>query len=131
MKFPRTLLLATMVATLLPAAHSQPTQGRNMDRTSLITSQTFDVKIMANGVDISTRSPVQSVKYDPDGNGSRKLRDGTVISGQWRFLNAEQTQIEVKGPEGASRWVIIELNDKIYRKANIDTGVEFIHLPKS
>jgi hypothetical protein len=36
----------------------------------------------------------------------------------------------VHGPEGTSRWVIIEINERIYRKANMDTGVEFVHLPR-
>jgi hypothetical protein len=100
-----------------------------MDRTHLITSRPFDVKVMANGVDVTSRSPVISVKYNADGSGTRTLREGKTIDGQWKFLNAAQTQIEVQGPEGASRWVIIELNERIYRKANIDTGVEFVHLP--
>jgi hypothetical protein len=106
------------------------TQGTTMDRTALITQKSFDVKILANGVDVSARSPVTQVKYNVDGTGTRTLRDGTTITGSWKFLNQQQTQIEVAGPEGTSRWVVTELTDKIYRKSNIDTGVEFIHLPK-
>lgn len=102
-----------------------------MDRTLLITRHAFDVQIIANGKDITAKSPVVQVKYNEDGSGSRVLRDGQTQSGQWRFLNPEQTQIEVQGPEGTSRWVITELNERIYRKVNIDTGVEFIHLPKA
>ena len=101
-----------------------------MDRTTLITRQPFDVKIVAGGVDVTAKSPVSSVKYNADGSGSRTLRDGKTVTGTWRFINPEQTQVEVQGPEGSSRWVITELNERIYRKVNIDTGVEFIHVPR-
>jgi len=100
-----------------------------MDRTALITAQPFDVRILANGRDISDKSPVVQVRYHADGSGSRTLRDGSVVSGRWQFLNPQQTQIQVDGPEGRSRWVVVELSDRLYRKVDIDTGVEFIHLP--
>lgn len=102
-----------------------------MDRTALITSRPFDVKIVANGFDVSAKSPVVSVKYNADGSGTRSLRDGGQIVGRWQFMNPEQTKIEVQGPEGTSRWIIVELNERIYRKVNLDTGVEFIHVPKA
>lgn len=102
-----------------------------MDRTALVTARPFDVRIIANGVDVTARSPVLSVKYDADGSGTRTLRDGRVVQGRWKFLNPEQTQIEVQGPEGTTRWVILELSERLYRKANIDTGVEFVHVPKA
>jgi len=95
-----------------------------MERLETITRRAFAVKIVANGRDITSTSPLASVKYNADGSGSRTLKNGQQVEGRWRFLNPEQTQIEVQGPEGTSRWVIIE-----HRKANIDTGVEFIHLP--
>ena len=101
-----------------------------MDRTALNTQKAFDVKILANGMDVTSKSPVTQVKYNADGTGMRTLRDGNTITGSWKYLNSQQTQIEVTGPEGISRWVVIELTDKIYRKANLDTGVEFIHIPK-
>lgn len=101
-----------------------------MERTALITTHSFNVRIIANGRDVTDKSPVDSVKYNADGSGTRTLRDGRTVLGQWQFINPEQTQIEVSGPEGKSRWVIIELSDKVYRKANIDTGVEFIHVPR-
>ena len=101
-----------------------------MDRTALITAQPFDVRILANGRDISDKSPVVQVQYHADGSGSRTLRDGSVVTGRWQFLNPQQTQIQVDGPEGASRWVVVELNDRVYRKVDIDTGVEFVHLPQ-
>lgn len=101
-----------------------------MDRTDLITRQPFDVTIRANGVDVTARSPLASVQYAKDGTGSRTLRDGRVVTGRWRFSNPERTPIEVEGPDGTTRWVITELTDAIYRKVNIDTGVEFIHLPQ-
>lgn len=93
-----------------------------MNRDDLITAHAFDVKVFANGIDISSRTPALSVKYN---------RDGTVVEGSWRYCNAQQTQIEVQGPEGISRWNVIELNGRIYRKANLDTGIEFIHVPRS
>jgi hypothetical protein len=123
--------LTTLITTLLAAASAFATaQGTPMERTSLIVSRPFDVKVLANGVDVTSRTPVVSVKYNADGSGTRTLRDGKTIDGQWKFLNAAQTQIEVHGPEGTSRWVIIEINERIYRKANMDTGVEFVHLPR-
>jgi hypothetical protein len=121
---------ALTASLLLATACFAHAQGAPMDRNSLITSRAFDVKIVANGVDVTSRSPVASVKYNTDGSGTRTLRDGKTVDGQWKFLNAAQTQIEVQGPEGASRWVILELTDRVYRKANIETGVEFVHLPK-
>jgi hypothetical protein len=120
-------LIGVVVAFVLSQGH---TQGTTMDRTALITQKSFDVKILANGIDVSDKSPVTQVKYNADGTGMRTLRDGKTMTGSWKFINPQQTQIEVIGPEGTSRWVVMELTDKIYRKANIDTGVEFIHLPK-
>ena len=101
-----------------------------MDRTNLITAQPFDVRILSNGRDISEKSLLVQVHYHADGSGSRTLRDGSVVAGRWQFLNPQQTQIEVNGPEGMSRWVVVELSDRIYRKVDIDTGVEFLHLPQ-
>lgn len=101
-----------------------------MDRIALITTRPFDVRIVANGIDVTDRSPVASVKYNPDGTGSRTLRDGGHVAGSWHFMNPEQTKIEVHGPEGTSRWIIVELNERIYRKVNLDSGVEFIHVPQ-
>jgi hypothetical protein len=126
----RNVLAAATLAMALTVAHSQKAPGIAIDRTALITRQAFDVKIVANGIDVTEKSPIKSVKYNSDGTGSRTLRDGSVVTGRWHFINPEQTQVEVVGPEGTSRWVIVELNEHIYRKVNMDTGVEFIHLPK-
>jgi hypothetical protein len=106
------------------------TQGTAMDRTALITQKSFDVKVLANGVDVTAKSPVAQVKYNADGTGTRTLRDGKTVTGSWKYSNPQQTQIEVTGPEGTSRWIVVELSASIYRKVNIDTGVEFIHLPQ-
>lgn len=100
-----------------------------MDRLSLITGKQFNVAVRMNGVDVTQKLPVVSVTYRPDGSGTRTLRDGSLVAGHWKFINDGQTQMEVQGPEGVSRWVITELSDTVYRKANIDTGVEFIHTP--
>lgn len=102
-----------------------------MDRHHLITHQAFDVQILADGVDVTSRSPIVSVRYESDGSGTRTLRDGRTVAGSWRFVNPEQTQIEVVGPEGSSRWVIVELNSCVYRKVNVDSGIEFIHRPRA
>ena len=102
-----------------------------MDRQALITNRNFDVQIVANGKDISARSPIVGVHYGADGSGTRTLRNGSTVQGRWHFLNAEQTQIAVEGPDGRSRWVIVELGERIYRKVNIDSGVEFIHRPRA
>lgn len=101
-----------------------------MNASPQFTQRSFDVQILANGIDVTAKSPVETVFYDTDGTGTRTLRDGRVMNGRWRFLNSAQTQIEVVGPEGTTRWVIVELTDAVYRKVNIDTGVEFIHRPR-
>ena len=121
------LLFGALIAFNLTSAHAQ---GTAMDKSTLITRQPFDVKILANGRDVTATSPVAFVKYNADGTGTRTLRNGQIVSGSWRFINPQQTQIEVNGPEGLSRWVIMELSETVYRKANMDTGVEFIHLPR-
>jgi hypothetical protein len=100
-----------------------------MDRLDTLTRQPFTVSLFANGQDITAASPIAQVQYHADGRGTRTLRDGRVVEGHWRFLNDTQTQVEVIGPEGSSRWVIVELKDSLYRKVNIDTGVEFIQRP--
>lgn len=100
-----------------------------MDRTETLTRQPFTVTLLANGQDVTTASPIAQVQYRRDGTGIRTLRDGRVVEGRWRFLNDSQTQVEVTGPEGSSRWVIVELKESLYRKVNIDTGVEFIQRP--
>lgn len=120
-------LFGALIALNLVSAHAQ---GTVMDKSPLITRQPFDVKIFANGRDVTATSPVAFVKYNADGSGTRTLKNGQVVSGSWRFINPQQTQIEVQGPEGLSRWVIIELSEAVYRKANMDTGVEFVHLPR-
>ena len=102
-----------------------------MDRHHLITRQPFDVQIVADGVDITPKSPIVSVRYHADGSGTRTLRDGRTAAGRWRFVNPQRTQIEVEGPEGTSRWVVVELNERVYRKVNIDSGLEFIHRPQA
>lgn len=121
------LLFGALTAFNLALAHAQ---GTAMDKSTLISRQPFDVKIVANGRDVTASQPVALVKYNADGTGTRTLKGGQIISGSWRFINPLQTQIEVNGPEGVSRWVIIELSETVYRKANMDTGVEFIHLPR-
>lgn len=121
------LLFGAFTAFNLVSAHAQ---GTAMDKSTLISRQPFDVKIVANGRDVTATSPVAFVKYNADGSGTRTLKNGQIVSGSWRFINPQQTQIEVNGPEGLSRWVIIELSETVYRKANMDTGIEFIHLPR-
>lgn len=126
--------MSTLTAAALSAGLAISTAARAAEpvadaRLALITSRAFTVQIRANGQDVTARSPVVRVKYDADGTGNRVLRDGSTVTGTWRFLNDARTQIEVTGPEGVSRWVIVELTPTIYRKVNVDTGVEFIHVP--
>ena len=127
-----TLIRALATSAVLAAASStapalaQPAA----DPARIITAQPYIVRILANGHDVSARSPIATVRYLPDGSGWRRLRDGSLqTAGAWRFLNDARTQIEVQGPEGTSRWVIVELNARTYRKVNLDTGVEFIQTP--
>lgn len=101
-----------------------------MDRIALITDRSFDIRIPANGHDVTSRSPIASVVYRRDGTGTRTLHDGQIVDGRWRFVDKAQLQIEVEGPEGLSRWVVVELSDAVYRKVNLVTGVEFIHRPQ-
>jgi hypothetical protein len=128
MSFTLRLLFGALTTFNLLSAHAQ---GPAMDKSSLITRQPFDVKIVANGRDVTSTSPLALVKYNADGTGTRTLKNGQIVSGSWRFINPQQTQIEVNGPEGSTRWVLIELTETVYRKANMDTGVEFIHLPRT
>jgi len=100
-----------------------------MDRIELIAQYPRTAKVLKNGQDISASLGVEAIKYNADGTAWRKFQDGTVESGTWRFLNPEQTQIEVEMPKGTTRWVILELHDDVYRKANIENGVEFIYSP--
>jgi hypothetical protein len=127
-KSPLNYLLAAALSSIPLTTFAQ---GAPMDKTTLITRQPFDVRIIANGRDVTANTPVVAVKYNADGTGSRTLRDGRTVAGTWRFLNPSQTQIEVNGPDGTTRWVITELGENLYRKANLDTGVEFIHVPKA
>ena len=99
------------------------------DRLALITDRPFDIRILANGRDVSAQSPIASVVYRGDGSGTRTLRDGRIVEGRWRFVDDAGTRIDVEGPEGLSRWVVVELGEAVYRKVNVDTGVEFIHHP--
>ncbi len=101
-----------------------------MDPTPLITRQPFNVEIRMNGIDVTPQSPVVEVKYNADGTGTRTLRDGRRVAGTWRFTDDTYRHIEVLGPEGKSRWVIVQLDDTVYRKVNVDTGVEFVHRPR-
>ena len=100
-----------------------------MDRTQVISKLPRHLKILSNGVDISAKFGVDTVKYNDDGTAWRTFRDGRSEKGTWRFLNKEQTQMEVVLPQGASRWLILELHDDVFRKANLETGAEFIYSP--
>ena len=100
-----------------------------MDRTQLISSQPRHLKILRNGTDISAQLGVDTVKYNADGTTWGKFKDGRIENGTWHFLNKEQTQIEVTLPRGTTRWLIIELHDDVFRKANLDSGAEFIYSP--
>lgn len=101
-----------------------------MTRLDLITQRPFAVRVLANGRELTAESPLVSVRYLPDGTGTRTLRDGSIVAGQWRFLDEAQRTIEVAGPEGTSRWIIVELSPQLYRKVNLETGLEFIHIPQ-
>jgi hypothetical protein len=107
-------------------------QGTAVDKTSLLTSHPYAIAVQRNGVDISANFPVASVKYGADGSDVRTLKDGSQVPLTWRFINKEQTQLETVAPgaEGTQRWVVLELTDKVFRKANIDTGLVVIHMVK-
>ena len=122
-----TVSLASMVVVTAGLA-----QGTAVDRGTLLTANAYTIEVQRNGVDISANFPVVSVKYGADGSDLRTLRDGSKVPLTWRFLNKEQTQLETvaPGPEGTQRWVVLELTDKVFRKANIDTGLVVIHTPK-
>jgi len=107
-------------------------QSTAVDRTVLLTSNSYAIAVQRNGVDISANFPVASVKYGADGFDIRTLKDGSKVPLTWRFINKEQTQLETvaPGPEGTQRWVVLELTDKVFRKANIDTGLVVVHMAK-
>jgi hypothetical protein len=78
MQTPLVKLIASLVLATTPVAHAQgtPMERTHLITTHLITARPFDVKVMANGVDVTSRTPVVSVKYNADGSGTRTLRDG-------------------------------------------------------
>lgn len=100
-----------------------------MTRRALITQHPFSVRAQSNGVDITASLGLESVTYRPDGTGTRQLVNGARVSGHWRFLDDAERRIEVEGPEGTSQWIIVELTPEVYRKVNLATGVELIHVP--
>jgi hypothetical protein len=118
--------------TGLIAATSIFAQGTAVDKTTLLTANPYAIAVQRNGVDISANFPVASVKYGADGSDIRTLKDGGKVPLTWRFINKEQTQIETvaPGPEGTQRWVVLELTEKVFRKANIDTGLVVVHTAK-
>src|SRR5262245_27865198 len=69
-------------------------QGATMSRFDHITQGPFSVRITKDGRDITAVAGVQEVHYKADGTGTRTLSDGTVLQGQWRFLDEEQTTVE-------------------------------------
>lgn len=113
---------------LLVATYSYA-QGTAVDKTALLTANTYAIAVQRNGVDISANFPVASVKYGADGSDIRTLKDGKQVPLTWRFINPAQTQLETVAPgaEGTQRWVVLELTDKVFRKANMETGLVVIH----
>jgi hypothetical protein len=101
-----------------------------MNRTQVISSQPRHVKILENGVDVSAKFGIDQVQYNADGSAWRTFTNGRRETGTWRFLNPEQSQMEVViPPRPATRWLILELHGDVFRKANLANGMEFIYLP--
>lgn len=98
-----------------------------MDRTQIISSHPRHLRILSNGTDVSAKFGVDTVKYNADGTAWRTFQDGRKEAGTWRFLDAQQVQLEVSLPQGSTRWLILELHGDVFRKANLDNGVEFIY----
>jgi hypothetical protein len=113
----------------LLVAASSLAQGTAVDKTALLTASSYAISVQRNGVDISANTPVASVKYGSDGSDVRTLKDGKQVPLTWRFINPAQTQLETVAPgaEGTQRWVVLELTDKVFRKANMETGLVVIH----
>lgn len=103
--------------------------GTRVDRLKLITRRPFKVQALLNGRDVSASAPFVQAQYEPDGNCIRVTRNGSLVRARWRFANAQQTQVELEGPEGPTRWVIIQIDEHIYRKVDIDSGIEHIQRP--
>ena len=103
---------------------------QKMDRFDHITRSPFSVKITRDGHDITSLAGVREVHYKRDGSGTRTLADGTIVAGTWHFLDAAQTIVETAVAGKRSRFRIVELTDAVYRKVDLETGVEIAHYPK-
>jgi hypothetical protein len=124
----RVVAIATLAIAASDAAPLHA-EGERMDRIASISCCVRTVKALRNGEDITASLGVNTVKYEADGTAWRKLTGGSVERGSWRFINKEQTQLEITTKAGKTRWLILELHGDVFRKANIDTGVEFIYSP--
>ena len=124
-------LLLSVFSSFFTLTIAQSAQTKTiMDTLQLITTYPFSVQVLAQGQDITPKFGIKTAKYNADGSGTRELLDGKLISGTWKFLNPEKTEVEVSALGQTTQWQIVELNEAIYRKVLISNpSIEFIQKP--
>jgi hypothetical protein len=97
---------------------------------ALITATPYTVKAMKDGADISESWPVKAIRYAQDGTATSTLADGREIKSTWT-LDVQGQQLTLNTPGvGKSQWTILELTPKVFRKRNLENGVESIQTPR-
>jgi hypothetical protein len=120
-------ILALFIASLASLALADEGQDKVK---ALITATPYTMKAMKDGADISERWPVKAIRYMTDGTATSTLADGREIKSTWT-LDAQAQQLTINTPGvGESRWAILEVTPKVFRKRNVDNGVEAIQTPR-
>jgi hypothetical protein len=97
---------------------------------AVITAAPYAMKAMKDGTDISERWPVKAIRYAQDGTAVSTLADGKEIKSTWS-LDAAGRVLAINTPGvGESRWEVLEASAKVFRKRNLDNGVEAIQTPR-
>ena len=128
----KTFAAAIFSAAILVAvaALTANAQTATPDKLTLITQHPFSIQVLKDGKDITKAVGIKEGKYNRDGSGTRTLLDGTIVNGTWKFINEAQTQTQIEANGKISRWEIIELTEKIYRKRSLDDpSIEFVQTP--
>jgi hypothetical protein len=95
-----------------------------------ITATPYTMKALKDGADISASWPIKAIRYASDGTAVSTLADGRDIKSTWT-LDAEGRLLVINTPGvGESRWEILEVSPKIFRKRNLENGVEAVQTPR-
>jgi hypothetical protein len=116
----------------LAAAIALPTfsAGGQDEVKNAITATPYMLKALKGGADISASWPIKAIRYASDGTAVSTLADGRDIKSTWT-LDAEGRLLVIKTPGvGESRWEILEVSPKIFRKRNLENGVEAVQTPR-